>query len=57
MKILPKLNGVETDLVTERVLPSITPILEEIGDTDVTVALEATKNTDSAFFTWKGVRR
>ncbi|MGN0844250.1 MAG: AAA family ATPase [Kiritimatiellia bacterium] len=57
MKILPKLNGVATDFVKGKVLNSITEILQEIGADDVENALAATTDADSAFFTWKGVRR
>lgn len=57
MKILPKLNGVETDLVRDKVRPAIEEILQSIGDTDVRAALDATLNGESTFFAWKGVRR
>ena len=57
MKILPKLNGVEADLVRDKVQAPIVSVLRSIKDTDVTDALAATLQGESTFFTWKGVRR
>lgn len=57
MKILPKLNGVEADLVRDKVQAPILSVLRSINDTDVTDALAATLQGESTFFTWKGVRR
>lgn len=57
MKILPKLNGVEADLVRDKVQAPIVGVLHSIKDTDVTDALAATLQGESTFFTWKGVRR
>ena len=57
MKILPKLNGVEADLVRDKVQAPIASVLRSIKDTDVTDALAATLQGESTFFTWKGVRR
>ena len=57
MKILPKLNGVETDIVRDKVRPTIEQVLQSIGDKDVQEALDETLNSESTFFAWKGVRR
>jgi hypothetical protein len=57
MKILPKLNGVESDLVRDKVQNMIVSVLHSIHDTDVSEALTETLNSESTFFTWKGVRR
>lgn len=57
MKILPKLNGIETDLVKDQVASSVRKVLYEIRDTDVCNAFDDTLQSESAFFTWKGVRR
>ena len=57
MKILPKLNGVETDIVRDSVKGGLVDVLKSIHDSDVTNALEATLSGDSTFFAWKGVRR
>lgn len=57
MKILPKLNGIEADLVRDKVRPALERVLSSIGDTDVRAALDATLNGESTFFAWKGVRR
>ncbi len=57
MKIIPKLNGVEADLIRGSVQSRIVSVLHSINDSDVTDALAATLSGDSTFFTWKGVRR
>ncbi len=57
MKILPKLNGVETDIVRDKVRPTVEQVLQSIGDKDVQEALNETLNGESTFFAWKGVRR
>ena len=44
MKILPKLNGVETDIVRDKVRPTIEQVLQSIGDKDVQEALDETLN-------------
>ena len=44
MKILPKLNGVDADLVRDKVRVPITEVLAAIRDTEVTEALNQTQH-------------
>lgn len=57
MKILPKLNGVEVDLVRDKIRIPITDVLNAIHDKDVTEALNLTLQSETTFFNWNGVRR
>lgn len=57
MKILPKLNGIDADLVKNNVSSKILEVLAAIEDKDVSEALKQNLSGDSTFFAWKGVRR
>ena len=58
MKILPRLNGADKDLVKRDVAHVINDILASIRAEDVQNAFDAVLRDDkSAFFSWKGVNR
>lgn len=57
MKILPKLNGVELDLVNSKVRGRVVEVLQAIRDVEVTEALNLTLRSEATFFNFKGVRR
>jgi 5-methylcytosine-specific restriction endonuclease McrBC GTP-binding regulatory subunit McrB len=58
MKILPRLNGADKDLVQRDVAPIINDILTSMHAEDVQEAFDAILQDDkSAFFSWKGVNR
>ena len=58
MKILPRLNGAEKDLVQQGVANAVNMVLTAIRAEDVQQAFDDVLNdTKSAFFSWKGVNR
>jgi hypothetical protein len=58
MKILPRLNGTDKDLVNQYVADEINKILSFLHAEDIQTAFDAVlKDDKSAFFSWKGVNR
>ena len=56
MKVLPRLNGVERDVVRGRTQSAISKVLQAVGDERVLAALDnALSDSASSFFSWKGV--
>ena len=56
MKVLPRLNGVERDVVRGRAQSAISKVLQAVGDERVLTALDnALSDSASSFFSWKGV--